>query len=130
MTNSTLSHVLRNIDLEKGTLVRTVGNLNAVLIENHKTVITNSNGRFVDFYDYLILLKDGEKAGIILKCGSVDVHVYVYPKYREQHIVSSLTGDGFLKELWPDIDSVTCANRNEYNRVKYLAEIAGFKLRD
>lgn len=130
MTNNTLSYVLRNIDVTKGILVRTVGNLSAVLIENHKTVETNSNGRFVNFYDYLILLKDEEKAGIILKCGSVDIHVYVYPKYRKQHIVSTLTGGGFLKDLWPDIDSVTCANRNEYDRIKYLAEISGFKLRN
>lgn len=130
MTNDTLSHVLRNIDLSKGDLVRTVGNLEAVLIEKHKTVTTNSNRRYVGYYDYLILLKDGEKAGIILKCDSVDIHVYVYPKWRNQHIVSKLTGDGFLKELWPDIDSVTCANRNEYTKVKYLAEIAGFYLRN
>ena len=130
MTNSTLSHVLRNIDLAKGALVRTVGTLEAVLIENHKTVEINSNGRFVGFYDYLILLKDGEKAGIILKCESVDIHVYVYPKYRRQRIVSRLSGNGFLKELWPDIDSVTCANHDEYERVKYLAEIAGFSLRN
>lgn len=130
MTNNTLSYVLRNIDLSKGKLVRTVGDLDAVLIEHHKTVTINSNGRFEGFYDYLILLKDGTKAGIILKCDFVDIHVYVYPKYREQHVVSRLTGDGFLKELWPDIDSVTCANRDEYDRVKYLAEIAGFNLRN
>lgn len=130
MTNDTLSHVLRNIDLSKGYLVRTVDNLEAVLIENHKTVTTNSNRRYVGYYDYLILLKDGVKAGIILKCDSVDIHVYVYPKYRNQHIVSKLTGDGFLKELWSDIDSVTCANRSEYEKIKYLAEIAGFYLRN
>lgn len=61
MTNNTLSYVLRNIDVTKGILVRTVGNLSAVLIENHKTVETNPNGRFVGFYDYLILLKDEKK---------------------------------------------------------------------
>lgn len=130
MTNDNLSHILRNIDLSKGELVRSAGDLDAVLIENHKTVIVNTNGRFKDYYDYLILLKNGAKAGIILKCGSVDVHVYVYPKYRNQHIVSRLTEDGFLKKLWPDIDSVTCANTDEYDRIKYLAEIAGFYLRN
>ena len=128
MTNKTLSYVLRNIDLSKGKLVRTVGDLDAFLIENHKTVRNYGNGKIVDFFDYLILLKNGTKVGIILKCDSVDIHVYVYPKYREQHVVSRLTENGFLKELWSDIDSVTCANSNEYDRIKYLAEIAGFKL--
>ena len=130
MTNDTLSHVLRNIDLSKGRLVRTIDNLEAVLIENHKTVTMNSGRRYVGYYDYLILLKDGMKAGIILKCDFVDIHVYVYPKYRNQQIVSKLTGDGFLKELWPDINSVTCANRIEYEKIKHLAEITGFYLRN
>lgn len=130
MTNDTLSHVLRKIDILKGYLVRKVDDLEAVLIENHKTVTINSNGRFVDYYDYLILLKNGAKAGIILKCDSVDIHVYVYPKYRNQHIVSRLTGDNFLKKLWSDIDSVTCANKCEYEKIKYLAESAGFYLRN
>ena len=130
MTNKTLSHVLRTINLSEGHLVRTVGDLEAILIEHHKTVITNANHRYTDYYDYLVLLKGGAKAGIILKCGSVDVHVYVYPKYRNQHVVSRLTGNGFLKELWPDIGSVTCANRSEYEKIKYLSEIAGFYLRN
>ena len=130
MTDKTLSYVLRKIDLTKGELVRTVDDLEAVIIEHHRTVIKNPNGRFEGIYDYLVLLKDGVKAGIILKCDSVDIHVYVYTKYRGQHIVSGLTGDGFLKELWPDIDSVTCVNGDEYDRVKYLAEIAGYYLRN
>ena len=129
MTNNTLSHVLRKIDLSKGKLVKKAEDLEAVLIENHKTVTINSYGRFVGYYDYLILLRGGKKVGIILKCDDVDIHVYVYQKYRSQHIVSRLTGDGFLKELWPDIDSVTCVNADEYDRIKYLAKIAGFYLR-
>lgn len=78
----------------------------------------------------LILLQNGVKAAIILKCGSVDIHVYVYPQFREQRIVSRLTGGGFLRELWPDIESVTCANYFEYDRVKHLAAVAGFELRN
>lgn len=130
MTNNTLSHVLRSINLSRGKTVRTVDNLEAVLVENHRTMETNPNGRFVGYYDYLILLYSGTKAGIILKCGSVDIHVYVYPQFREQHIVSRLTGEGFLRELWPDIESVTCANYFEYDRVKHLAALAGFELRN
>ena len=130
MTNDTLSHVLRKIDLSKGKLVRAVDDLEAVLIENHKTVTRGSDRNFIGYYDYLILLKNGAKAGIIMKCDFVDIHVYVYPQYRNKHIVSRLTDDGFLKELWPDIDSVTCANRFEYEKKKYLAETAGFYLRN
>ena len=121
-----LLSILRNIDLSRGYLVRTVNDLEAVHIENHKTVTTNSGCRYVGYYDYLVLLK----AGIILKCDSIDIRIYVYPKYRDQQIVSKLTGEGFLKKLWPDIESITCANRSEYQKIKHLAEIAGFYLRN
>lgn len=130
MTNDTLSHVLRNINLSKGKLVRVVDNCEAVLIEHHKTVMNRPDYRYVGYYDYLILLKDGIKAGIILKCDSVDIHVYVYPRFRDQHIVSKLISDGFLKELWPDIESVTCVNYREYEKIKHLAEIGGYYLRN
>lgn len=130
MTDRTLSYVLRSLDISKGTIVREVDNLTAVLFNDHRTVVVRPNGRYVDRYDYLVLLCDGKKAGIILKCGSVDIHTYVYQRYRKQHIVSRLTRDGFLKKLWPDIDSVTCVNSDEYERIKHLAEIAGFWLRD
>lgn len=130
MTNDTLSHVLRNINVSKGNIVRTVGNLEAILIKNHRTVKISANGnKYVNYYEYLILLKDGKKAGIILKCDNVDIHIYVYPKYRNQKIVSRLTGDGFLKKLWPDIDSISCKNLLEFYKIRHLAQIQGFTLR-
>ena len=67
---------------------------------------------------------------ILLNCDSKDIHAYVLRKYRNQHIVSRLTDNGFLKELWPDVNSVTCADLNNYDKVKHLAEIAGYSLND
>ena len=130
MTNNQLSHVLRNIDLSNGYIVRMVNNLEAVLIEHHKSVTTNSGRRYIEYYDYLILLKDRKKTGIIMKCQFMDVHVYMYPQYRNQHILSRLSGGGFLKKIWSDIESAKCENRNEYAKIKYLVENAGFYLRN
>ena len=130
MTNNQLSHVLKKMDLSEGESVRVVDDLEAVLMKDHKTVTRINGHQHTSYYDYLVLLKGGEKAGILLKCDSIDVHAYVYQKYRNQHIVSRLTDNGFLKELWPDIDSVTCADLNNYDKVKHLAEIAGYSLRD
>lgn len=125
-----LRYVLRNIDLSKGRLVRTEGELEAILVEKHKTV-TKINGRkFTSYYDYLVLLKDGKKVGIILNCTDYDIHIYVLQKYREQHIVSRLINDGFLKKLWPDMGSITCANHREYEKIKHFAEISGLEFRE
>lgn len=92
MTNDTLSHVLRRINLSEGYVVRAVDDLEAILIKNHKTVETNSSGRYVGFYDYLILLKNGARAGIILKCSSVDIHVYVYPRIAIRFYDTKIVG--------------------------------------
>ena len=119
MTNEQLSYVLKKMDLSEGKSVRVVDDLESILVENHKTVTRDNGRQHTGHYDYLVLLK----------CDSIDVHAYVYRKYRNQHIVSRLTNNGFLKELWPDIDSVTCANPYNYDKVKYLAEIAGYTLR-
>lgn len=129
MTNNQLYRMLKNMDPSEGRSVRAVDDLEAVLMANHKTVSVTNHQKFTHYHDYLVLLKAGEKAGIILNCDSVDVHAYVLRKYRGQHIVSKLTNNGFLKNLWPDIDSVTCANPREYDKLKHLAEIAGFTLR-
>jgi hypothetical protein len=128
MTDITLSHVLRAIDINKGAVVREVDNLKAVLVNGHKTV-TKVNGKlYVDYNNYLVFLCNEKKVGGLLQCGTVDIHAYMFHQYRDQRIVSRLIGDGFLKKLWPNMRYVTCVNLDEYDRIKHLVEIAGFQL--
>ncbi len=130
MTNIQLSYILKNMDLSEGESVRVVDDLEAILMKDHATRTVTDHRRRTHYHDYLVLLKSREKAGILLNCDSKDIHAYVLRKYRNQHIVSRLTDNGFLKELWPDVNSVTCADLNNYDKVKHLAEIAGYSLRD
>lgn len=118
------------MDLSEGESVRVVDDLEAILVQDHATRTVANHRRYTHYHDYLVLLKGGEKAGILLNCDSVDIHAYVLRKYRNQHIVSRLTDNGFLKKLWPDVTSVTCADLNNYDKVKHLAQIAGYSLRD
>lgn len=126
MTNESMRNILKRISAEDGHSVRKVDNLEAVLVEGFKTYVMR---QYTNYYDYLLLLQDGEKAGIILKCDSVDIFIYVYRKFRNQRVVSRLIGESFLKNLWPDIESITCSNVSNYKKIKHLAEIAGYKLR-
>ena len=130
MTNIQLSYILKNMNLSEGKSVRVVDDLEAILMKDHETRTVTDHRRRIHYHDYLVLLKGGEKAGILLNCDSKDIHAYVLRKYRNQHIVSRLTDNGFLKELWPDVNSVTCADLNNYDKVKHLAEIAGYSLND
>ncbi len=128
MTNPQLYRILKGMDLSEGRSVRVVDDLEAILMEQYETRTVTDGKRYNHSHDYLVLLKNGEKAGILLNCDSVDVHAYVLRKYRKQHIVSRLTNNGFLKKIWPDVDSVTCADLYNYDKVKHLVEISGLRL--
>ena len=129
MENIQVYRILKGMDLSEGRSVRVVDDLEAVLMEQHETRTVTDGKLYKHYHDYLVLLKNGEKAGILLNCDSVDVHAYVLQKYRKQHIVSRLTNNGFLKKIWPDVDSVTCADLYNYDKVKHLVEISGLRLR-
>lgn len=129
MTNESLIGVLKNIDISKGKVVREVDNLTAILMENHMTRQKSQSGRiFRGKQTYLILLCNGQKAGIIMKCGTVDIHFYMYKKFRDKRILSRLINDGFLKELWPDIEFMSCCNKEDYAKIEHLSELCGIGL--
>ena len=131
MTNLTLSRVLTTTDLRKGTVVKRVGNLEAILLTKKSTVLMGDRVKTdTDTYTYLFITYEGQRVAIILKCGMVDVHFYVYPKYRGKHYLSSIIGDGFLKELWPDVRSISSVDSSQDEMIKHLAKISGFEYRE
>ena len=131
MTNLTLSRVLTTTDLSKGTVVKRVGNLEAILLTKKSTVLMGDRVKTdTDTYTYLFITYEGQRVAIILKCGMVDVHFYVYPKYRGKHYLSSIIGDGFLKELWPDVRSISSVDYSQDKMIKHLAKISGFEYRE
>ena len=131
MTNLTLSRVLTTTDLSKGTVVKRVGNLEAILLTKKSTVLMGDRVKTdTDTYTYLFITYEGQRVAIILKCGMVDVHFYVYPKYRGRHYLSSIIGDGFLKELWPDVRSISSVDSSQDEMIKHLAKISGFEYRE
>lgn len=131
MTNSTLSRVLTNTDLSKGTLVKKVGELEAILLTKKTTALMGDRvKKDTSTYTYLFITNNGTRVAIILKCDMVDVHFYVYPKYRGRHYLSSIIGDGFLKQLWPDIKSISSVDSSQDEMIKHLAEISGYEYRE
>lgn len=131
MTNDTLNRVLVSSYISQGQVVRKIGDIEVILLKKRTTTLCGDRTTKVSgVYTYLFILYKGQRAAIILKCDSVDIHCYVRPWYRDKHILSNAIRGHFLKKLWPDIDSVTCVNRDEYDRIKHLAEIAGYRVRN
>ena len=131
MTNSTLSRVLTTTDLSKGTVVKKVGDLEAILLTKKTTALMGDRvTKHTSTYTYLFITHKGKRVAVILKCDTVDVHFYVYPKYRGNHYLSGIIGDGFLKELWPDVISISSIDSSQNDMIKHLAEISGFDYRE
>ena len=131
MTNSTLSRVLTATDLSKGTVVKRAGDLEAILLTKKTTALMGDRiTKHTSTYTYLFITHNGVRVAVILKCDTVDVHFYVYPKYRGRHYLSSIIGDGFLKELWPDVRSISSVDSSQDSMIKHLAEISGLDYRE
>ena len=128
MTNRTLSCVLRNMDLNKCKKVKE----NIYYIQ--KEII--SQGKKRDQYEFLVLVQNGMKCGIILRCGTVDFHGYVFKKYRGQSILSNALRTGIINEIWPENKEITCSYDNEMDcdlkrsMTQHLAKLANLEFKD
>ena len=84
-------------------------------------------------YEIIILVKNGIKVGGILRMDDFDIHVVMYKKYENQHILSDFFRTGIINELWPNITSVMLCGvytREEYNKKKHLAELCHMSIKN
>ena len=128
MTNRTLSCVLRNMDLNKCKKVKE----NIYYIQ--KEIM--SQGKKRGQYEFLVLVQNGMKCGIILRCGTVDLHWYVFKKYRGQSILSNALRTGIINEVWPENKVVTCSYDYEMDydlkcsMTQHLAKLVNLEFKD
>lgn len=93
-------------------------------------------GYSTDTYEFLIIAKNGEKQGIILRCGYTDLHWYVLKNWRNKHVLSDALRTGIINEVWPENESVSCCynyydNREiKYSMTCHLAEIANLRMKN
>ena len=94
-------------------------------------------GYSVDEYEFLIIANEGEKQGIILRCGTSDLHWFVLRKWRNQGVLSNALRTNVLARVWPENKTVTCCyswrdkmvdRPRKYMMTKHLADIAGLQL--
>ena len=137
MTNIKLSYVLRNTKLTECTPI--IDNYIYYVKKPVKEKVYNPTGN--DYYEifsfeFLIITNNGEKQAIILRCDSVDLHWYVFKRWRKKHVLSNALRTGIISEIWPENKKITCCyewddNRYEkYKMTSHLAEIAGLEMND
>ena len=81
--------------------------------------------------EFIIIVKDGEKVGIILRHSIYDMHCVIKEEHRGKHIMSDFNRSGILKKLWPGNRKVELCGIytwEEYAKKKHLVALAGLKV--
>lgn len=137
MTNKTLSNVLKSTKLSECNCLR--NGLYYIKTEVKQMIfdpkIQNEKPHF-SIGEFIIITEDGTKKAIIYNCGNIDLHWYTFVKWRNQGVLSNALRSGIIKEVWPQIKTVTCCsdwNENaeeKYRMTEYLASLAGLGMSD
>ena len=137
MTNETLSHILRNLKLENCEWIR--DNIYYIKKTVRQMCYSGTIGDYrptYSKYEFLVIADNGIKKAIILNCGDVDLHWYVFNRWRGNHILSDALRSGIIKDIWPKIKTVTCYydwdddKEEKYQMTKHLASLAGLGMSD
>ena len=137
MTDKTLSYVLRSIKLEDCDYLRDGIFYSKRIVAEHKynfeTSLDNPSCLECEF---LVITEHNIKKAIIYNCNDEDLHWYVFTSWRGKRVLSNALRTGIIREIWPNIESVTCCCYSWENKqakvamTKHLAALAGLSLRD
>lgn len=106
-----------------------------------KSRFSKSDGTYgycIDECEFLVIVSENEKQGIIMRCDTSDLHWFVLRPWRNKHVLSTALQTGVIRDIWPENESITCQyswrdkvkdRPDKYNKTKHLADIAGLKLR-
>lgn len=132
MTNETLSHVLRSVSLCNCQHVRdNIYYIKKKVEQRYYSCELRREKRFLEEYEFLIITEGSNKAAIILNCGNLDLHWYVFKHCRGRHILSNALRSGIIKEVWPLVKEITCCydywedDEIKKKMTEHLAELAG-----
>ena len=137
MTDRTLSYVLRNIKLQDCDYLRDGIFYTRRIVTEHKYDFETGldNPSYLEC-EFLVITQHNIKKAIIYNCNDEDLHWYVFTNWRGKHILSDALRTGIIREVWPDIESVTCCCYSWEDRqakiamTKHLAGLAGLGIRE
>lgn len=138
MQEEQLEQILRRIDL---TSCRPVIDgyiyYKSLLVKSRFYRGDGTYGYSTDENEFLIIASGSVKQGIIMRCGTFDLHWLVLKPWRNKSVLSNALRTGVVHHVWPENQTITCRyswrdkmvdRPSKYNKTKHLAEIAGLKL--
>lgn len=132
MTNRALTTIITLSDISKAKVLIPE---KAVYLKKpvRKRMYYGSKKFIYDEEEFIILLDNGKRVGGIYIMGDWDLHIIVFNKYKGQHHMSNFMRSGWIKKLFPDLNSITCIHYNdtdEFKVVKHLADLADLEIRE
>lgn len=140
MTDDWLENVLKSIDIDECEPI--IEDYIYYLKKPIKSRVSRGDGTFMystDKYEFLIITERREKQGIILRCGTEDLHWLVLRPWRNCHILSNALRTGVVHQVCPKNKDITCQygwrdkvidRLKKYSMTKYLAELAGLEMKN
>ena len=102
MTEDTFEEILRKVKLPLGELLYD-GSTYRVTSGDFCKIKTRHKNELNFFDKFLIVTHNQLIAGGVLFYGAVDIQLYVFPEYRQKHIMSEICKNGILKaECYPN----------------------------
>jgi hypothetical protein len=121
MTDEKLINMLKTIDIEKG----------VVLVEDKAVYVVKyceENGWDDEF---IVLLDNGARVGGIYIMGNFDLHFYIFETHRNKHYLSDFMRTRILKQIKPNLTSISCGHNRDskrFKKVKHLAKLGGYEI--
>ena len=125
MEDASLVRALSQSNLSKGRVL-IPGKAVYVKKRTRITISSRTKKTMSSEYEYIILLHEGKRVGGILICGSVDLHIMIFKKYRGKGFMSSFLKSGWIRKLNPKLKELTTKHSpqsTEYKIVKHFAKI-------
>jgi hypothetical protein len=134
MTDKSLAVVLSKCSLVNGDIRELIPGKAVYVNRTTRRTLDNNEQYQLPCSEYIILLdNDGNRVGGIFIMGDVDLHFYIFKKYRNQHYLSNFMKSGWMRILHPNLTTISVDFpkwTTEYKAVKHLADMAGLRLID
>lgn len=130
MKDNEMRSILKNINLKDRKVVASVDDIE-VYRAFHPVELSMFGGEYTKVFDgdFLVILKNGERAGLIHTCGDEDIYWYMAKKFRGQHILSRVLRTNIIKKTWPYTKGITYIKPGKGGINHHLASEGGLIFR-
>ena len=130
MTDNEMRSILKDISIKGKEPVVSVDDITVYRASHLLSMIWPFTGEEKKYDgDFLVILKDDERAGLMHTCADENVYWYIAKKFRGQHVLSRVLRTNIIKKTWPDTKGITYIKPGKGRINHHLASEGGLIFR-